>query len=103
MSDFEKIKTPLKVIHEVTNLEQQLVVDILWSNPTDSDVETSLQSNSTRAPIGVGNIVKFGPDRVEEFLKNNNLTLILRAHEYVMDGFKRFTGGKLITVLSSTD
>ncbi len=76
MSDFEKIKTPLKVIHEVTNLEQQLVVDILWSNPTDSDVETSIQSNSTRAPIGVGNIVKFGPDRVEEFLKNNNLTLI---------------------------
>jgi diadenosine tetraphosphatase ApaH/serine/threonine PP2A family protein phosphatase len=103
VSDIEKINRPLEVIHEVTNLDQQLVVDILWSDPTDSDVETGIQPNSTRDPTGVGNIVKFGPDRVEEFLKNNNLTLILRAHECVMDGFERFAGGKLITVFSATD
>ena len=103
ISDIEKINRPLEVIHEVTNLDQQLVVDILWSDPTDSDVETGIQPNSTRDPTGVGNIVKFGPDRVEEFLKNNNLTLILRAHECVMDGFERFAGGKLITVFSATD
>ena len=35
--------------------------------------------------------------------KNNNLSLILRAHECVMDGFERFAGGKLITVFSATD
>ena len=103
ISDIEKINRPLEVIHEVTNLDQQLVVDILWSDPTDSDVETGIQPNSTRDPTGVGNIVKFGPDRVEEFLNNNNLTLILRAHECVMDGFERFAGGKLITVFSATD
>ena len=103
ISDIEKIKRPLEVIHEVTNINQQLVVDILWSDPTDSDVETGIQPNSTRDPTGVGNIVKFGPDRVEEFLNNNYLTLILRAHECVMDGFERFAGGKLITVFSATD
>ena len=85
LSDIEKIQRPLEVIHEVTNADQQLVVDILWSDPTDSDIETGIQPNSTRDPTGVGNIVKFGPDRVEEFLKTNNLTLILRAHECVMD------------------
>ncbi|MCQ2818192.1 MAG: metallophosphoesterase [archaeon] len=86
MSDIEKIRRPLEVIHEVNNIDQQLVVDILWSDPSDSDSEMGIQPNSTRDPTGVGNIVKFGPDRVEGFLNNNNLTLILRAHECVMDG-----------------
>jgi diadenosine tetraphosphatase ApaH/serine/threonine PP2A family protein phosphatase len=103
LSDIEKIQRPLEVIHEVSNSDQQLVVDILWSDPTDSDIETGIQANSTRDPTGVGNIVKFGPDRVEEFLKGNNLSLILRAHECVMDGFERFAGGSLITVFSATD
>lgn len=103
LSDIEKIKRPLEVIHEVTNIDQQLVVDVLWSDPTDSDSETGIQPNTTRDPTGVGNIVKFGPDRVSEFLKNNNLGLIIRAHECVMDGFERFSGGQLITIFSATD
>ena len=103
ISDIEKIKRPLEVIHEVTNIDQQLVVDVLWSDPTDSDAETGIQPNTTRDPTGVGNIVKFGPDRVSEFLKNNNLSLIIRAHECVMDGFERFSGGQLMTIFSATD
>lgn len=103
IADIEKIKRPLEVIHEVTNIDQQLVVDILWSDPTDSDTETGIQPNTTRDPTGVGNIVKFGPDRVNDFLKNNNLGLIIRAHECVMDGFERFSGGQLITLFSATD
>jgi len=31
------------------------------------------------------------------------MTIILRAHECVMDGFERFAGGSLITVFSATD
>ncbi len=33
----------------------------------------------------------------------NNLDLIIRAHECVMDGFERFAGGELITLFSATD
>jgi protein phosphatase len=86
-------------VHEVLTLDQQLVVDILWSDPTDNDSVTSFTKelgiikNTVRDPGGTGNIVKFGPDRVQEFLKNNNLQLIIRAHECVMDGFERFAGG----------
>ncbi len=36
--------------------------------------------------------MKFGPDRVINFLIKNNLSLIIRAHECVMDGFERFAG-----------
>ncbi len=65
--------------------------------------ELGIIKNTVRDPGGTGNIVKFGPDRVQEFLKNNNLQLIIRAHECVMDGFERFAGGQLITVFSATD
>ena len=37
LDQIEAIQRPLEVIHEVSTLEQQLVVDILWSDPTDSD------------------------------------------------------------------
>ena len=47
--------------------------------------------------------MKFGPDRVYDFLNKNNLSMIIRAHECVMDGFERFAGGSLITVFSATD
>ena len=103
ISQLEILSRPLEVVHEVTNATQQLIVDILWSDPTDSDAETGIQSNLIRDPNGTGNIVKFGPDKVVEFLKENGLGLILRAHECVMDGFERFAGGALITVFSATD
>lgn len=56
-----------------------------------------------RDPNGTGNIVKFGPDRVRQFLENNNMKYIFRAHECVMDGFERFASGQLVTIFSATD
>ena len=94
---------PLNVIHEVSNPKEQLIVDLLWSDPSESDSEKGISSNTIRDPNGMGNIVKFGPDIVFNFLSNNNLLMILRAHECVMDGFERFAEGLLITVFSATD
>ena len=90
-------------MHEVIDEQSQLVLDILWSDPTDTDHDLGIQPNQLRDPQNAGNIVKFGPDRVESFLEKNNLKMIVRAHECVMDGFERFAGGKLITVFSATD
>ena len=63
------------------------MLDILWSDPADSDADIGIFANHLRDPQGTGNIVKFGPDRVHEFLQKNNLNMIIRAHECVMDGF----------------
>ena len=60
------------------------MVDILLSDPTESDTELGIHPNTIRDPAGTGNIVKFGPDRVQQFLQNNNLNMIVRAHECVM-------------------
>ena len=36
-------------------------------------------------------------------LQNNDLQMIVRAHECVMDGFERFAQGHLITLFSATN
>lgn len=75
----------------------------MWSDPTESDQVLGIHPNTARDLREEGSIVRFGPDRVHSFLKNNDLSMIVRAHEYVMDGFERFAGGALITLFSATD
>ncbi|KAJ7556469.1 hypothetical protein O6H91_05G085400 [Diphasiastrum complanatum] len=75
-----------------------ILMDLLWSDPTENDSVEGLRPNA-RGP----GLVTFGPDRVMEFCKNNDLQLIVRAHECVMDGFERFAQGHLITLFSATN
>ncbi|GLC64614.1 hypothetical protein PLESTF_000184600 [Pleodorina starrii] len=75
-----------------------VLMDLLWSDPTTNDSVQGVQPS----PRGPG-LVTFGPDRVKEFCKNNNLQMIVRAHECVMDGFERFAQGHLITLFSATN
>lgn len=75
-----------------------VLMDLLWSDPTENDSIEGLRPNA-RGP----GLVTFGPDRVMEFCQNNDLQLIIRAHECVMDGFERFAGGHLITLFSATN
>jgi diadenosine tetraphosphatase ApaH/serine/threonine PP2A family protein phosphatase len=76
-----------------------LLLDLLWSDPTSSDAVHGVHVNEERgAPV-----VCYGPDRVRSFLEENGLSLIVRAHECVMDGFQRFAGGRLVTVFSATN
>jgi len=58
VADIENLPRPLEVVHEVVNDIQQLIVDILWSDPTDNDSELGIQANTVRDPNGSGNIVK---------------------------------------------
>eukprot|EP00249_Psilotum_nudum_P023104 c28750_g1_i1 orf=412-3258(+) len=75
-----------------------VLMDLLWSDPTENDSVEGLRPNA-RGP----GLVTFGPDRVMTFCENNNLQLIVRAHECVMDGFERFAQGHLITLFSATN
>ncbi len=103
VEDIRKLQRPLDIVHEVTTLEQQMVVDILWSDPTENDEELGVHGNTVRDPTSTGSITRYGPDRVEQFLKQNALKMIVRGHECVMDGFERFAKGTLFTVFSATD
>ena len=79
IAGIKNIKRPIELSQDVSTQEQQIVVDLLWSDPTDNG-EPGIQAHQERDPNGAGSIVKFGPDRVEKFLKTNNLSLIIRSH-----------------------
>lgn len=70
-----------------------LVNDIIWSDPsnvTDGCIQ------STR-----GNGCMFGHAFLVQFLTNNNLTRIIRAHECVKNGVRIGKDSKIITVFST--
>ncbi|CAH9115499.1 unnamed protein product [Cuscuta epithymum] len=93
-------------IEQIENIQRPIsmdagsivLMDLLWSDPTENDSVEGLRPNA-RGP----GLVTFGPDRVMEFCNNNDLQLIVRAHECVMDGFERFAQGHLITLFSATN
>ncbi len=66
--------------------------DFLWSDPEDID-------GWGLSPRGAGYL--FGGDVVEKFNSQNNLQLIARAHQLVMEGFKTMFNNALVTVWSA--
>ncbi|KAI9297685.1 serine/threonine protein phosphatase [Neoconidiobolus thromboides FSU 785] len=66
--------------------------DLLWSDP--DDVEGWRVS-----PRGAGCL--FGGNVTEKFMHRNGLQLVARAHQLVMEGYKRMFDGKVVTVWSA--
>lgn len=53
--------------------------DLMWSDPDEI-------SGWGLSPRGAGYL--FGGDVVEEFNRSNSLTLICRAHQLIMEGYR---------------
>ncbi|KAJ1910162.1 phosphoprotein phosphatase PP4 catalytic subunit [Tieghemiomyces parasiticus] len=66
--------------------------DLLWSDP--DNVETWGVS-----PRGAGYL--FGSQVVQSFLQTNGLDMIARAHQLVMEGYKRMFDDRIVTVWSA--
>lgn len=82
--------------------QQQLMIEqLLWCDPADNDnvtvdYEHNLERRSTR-------IYKFSARVVENFCTQENLQMIIRAHQVAHEGYRTFAGGRLITLFSATD
>jgi len=66
--------------------------DLLWSDPDDID-------GWGLSPRGAGFL--FGSDIVRRFNHLNDLSLIARAHQLVMEGFKEMFDSSIVTVWSA--
>lgn len=66
--------------------------DLMWSDPEEID-------GWKASPRGAGYL--FGKDVVEKFLLVNDLSLIARAHQLVMEGYKKMFDDKVFTVWSA--
>jgi hypothetical protein len=78
--------------------QQQLVIDLLWSDPAALDSMDQVVYNHTRKISYC-----FGPTRVREFCDANQISHIVRAHECCQDGVDLASGGRLITVFSAVN
>jgi len=70
-----------------------LFTDLLWSDP-DEDI-TGWGENDR------GVSYTFGQDVVNKFLDRHGLSLIVRAHQVVEDGYQFFAKRKLVTIFSA--
>lgn len=87
-SDIEKIQKPVKDVYKSD------VIDLLWSDPSP-DVGAFEDS-----PRKAGYL--FGSDVIDQFLIDNNLKMIIRAHEFCDNGFQ-YTFDNCLTVFSAFD
>ena len=94
------ISPTIDTIDEIRNLDRKQEVphdgamcDLLWSDP-DQDLK-----GFGISPRGTGYL--FGGDVVDTFNYLNNVELIARAHQLVMEGYKIMFGEKLATIWSA--
>lgn len=66
--------------------------DLLWSDPDEF-------SSWGVSPRGAGYL--FGENETRKFCTKNDVSLIARAHQLVMEGYREMFGGSLVTVWSA--
>ena len=103
VSEIEKIKKPFVINHDDNSKDQKIVSDVLWSDPVLNVNDFENKINETRDNMPNGTQIRFGINRINEFLTTNNLQIIVRSHESVPDGAEEFGNTHLYTVFSCTD
>ena len=101
LDQIAKIKRPFRLNHnDQSHLDQKIVFDLLWSDPVLELDQKANKSNEIREYIAKGQIVRFGTDRIKSFMNKNNIEIIIRSHECIMDGCEKFGNTNLYSVFS---
>ncbi len=82
-------------VHLFTSNAQN-IYQIMWNDPK---MELEGFSNSFRGP----GIKFFGSDVFELFMKHNNLSFLIRAHECFPEGYRWFFNKRLLSIFSSAN
>lgn len=82
----------IKEIDKFYRYEESLVHNMMWSDPMT-------ESGFMKNPRGAGCL--FGEDVANAFLAFNSLSIIVRSHQLVMEGYRYMFKKKLVTVWSA--
>ena len=76
-------------------------MNVLWSDPSDSDtiMSSGVHSNEARDYSGV--IKRFDQNITVGFCARENINLVIRSHQFVPEGYRIMHSGHLITVFSA--
>ena len=91
----------IKKIEEINKIDRKLeipregiITDLIWSDPSEEIMEYS------PSPKGAGQF--YGEKAVNDFIKeNNNISIIIRSHTSVMEGYQYQFNNKLLTIFSA--
>lgn len=106
LEDIAKITKPIEILHDFTDLkstpEQIIVNELLWTDPVSNNEEDD--KINKRGFFGNEEIRcrKFSLERTKDFLDLNKLSMIIRSHEFIKDGYQNFNQ-KIITIVSCLD
>ena len=89
LEDISSIKRPTEVP------EKGLLTDLLWSDP-EKLVKGFIENDR-----GISWI--FGSNEVKKFLKENDLDMIIRAHQVVEEGYEFFCKRRLLTIFTAAN
>jgi len=103
IGEIDTLEKPIVITTNINNNPRdQIVLDLLYSDPVETETETNNKPNPDRNFLYT-NIKKFGVERLRNFINENNLNFIIRSHECCKDGYERFSNDSLITVFSAMD
>jgi len=85
----------LKLPKPDVNPDNEVSFQLLWNDPTEDEEEYA--PNTAR---GFG-IYYFGKGITRRFLERNDLSMVIRGHEYFRDGYSWSHGGLVLTVFTS--
>lgn len=68
-----------------------------------SELDVSNQPNPDHDVYNNKIIQKYGCNRIDKFLHDNGLEMIIRSHEPVKQGIEKFNNNRVVTIFSNTD
>lgn len=74
---------------------------MLWSEYSEDIDEVEI--NEDRDIKKTGSILKYGKERLNRFIQDNNLMMVISSHQFINEGVKSFSNNKLLVVYSVTN
>lgn len=106
INDIGKISRPFQISHDSNKMsnEQIIVNELLWTDPLISKNMQEKEDKASRSLFGCPEIrsQKFSIQRTNKFLETNNLSMMIRSHEFIKDGYEN-QEKKIITFTSCFD
>jgi len=94
MADGTDVRSQLELVKRPADIpDSGFLCDLLWSDPSTETLGFGANDR--------GVSVSFGQDVVAQFLKRENMDLVVRAHQVVEDGYEFFAGRQLVTIFSA--
>jgi protein phosphatase len=91
LEDIANVKKPYRIT------ENQVALDVLWNSPLGTGDYTGDNTTS------IFRKRYFDEALVNEFMKNNKITLIIRSHDVIDSGFEKLYDNKVISIFSATN